>query len=302
MSTLPVAFVGFGHSPWTKHLDILIELENCVGHERFVVVDLREFLNDPHNMLKTLRSQGDGFNFHTQVAVLSQPAIVVAVQHCFRRLIEKFLELAELHTKTGLGLSGVILAIGCDSGSRRADVLRLAMGELLNSVHYDGERVFNAMDFTLLYGRSLEERRGQADMIETWINRPWKMQKSVSMQDSWCKANVCKDCAAYTNFQKIWSWAASVEKYHEADLIDVFKVFDPPRYAVISNKRCAALLKVLMPHPHQQPPLTEEQLVKREQAAANSSREKHADEAPIGAAPDQTKKHVPSWYGTHVTL
>ena len=60
MSTLPVAFVGFGHSPWTKHLDILIELENCVGHERFVVVDLREFLNDPHYMLKTLRSQGDG--------------------------------------------------------------------------------------------------------------------------------------------------------------------------------------------------------------------------------------------------
>ena len=158
MPKLPVALVGFGHSPWIKHLDIITELENYVGDERFVQIDLRVFLHDPHNMLSTCPVKGDGSNPHTQVAVFCQPEIVKTIKHCCDKLIRKLKELAALHEEKNMRLSGVILADGCNSSSHRADVVRRIMGEFLNSVQFDGERVFNAMDFTLLHCKDFEER------------------------------------------------------------------------------------------------------------------------------------------------
>ena len=90
--------------------------------------------------------------------VFCQPEIVETIEHCCDELIRKLKELAALHKEKNMRLTGVILAGGCNGASHRADVVRRIMGEFLNSVQFDGERVFNAMDFTLLHCKDFEER------------------------------------------------------------------------------------------------------------------------------------------------
>ena len=155
---IPVAIMGFGHNWWLYHEEILTQLEHRVGKERFVKIDLRVFLNDPHNKLRDHPVKGDGSNAFTQVAVFCQPEIVETIKHCCDKLIKKLKELAALHEKRNVPLSGVIIGGGCNGSSHRADVIRRAMAEILNSVKFDGERVFNAMDFNLLHCKDFEER------------------------------------------------------------------------------------------------------------------------------------------------
>ena len=83
---------------------------------------------------------------------------------------------------------------------------------------------------------SAGKKKARVQMIEQWIKTPWKEQKSVSKEDSWCEGVVGKDWSAHEKFEAIWSLAASFQEDHEEALINVFEMFNPDRFAAIIDK------------------------------------------------------------------
>ena len=147
---IPIAVIGFGHAYRAGHLERIEALCRTVGKERVVRMDLRDVLKDPHNMLKANGVQGDGTHGQTQIAVISQPEFVEAIHQSFHLVIDRLWECGERHTDPSSCLLGVVVAAGCNSGQHRAEVFRRTLSELLNSVEFDGLRVFNCCDFSTL--------------------------------------------------------------------------------------------------------------------------------------------------------
>ena len=144
---IPVGIIGFGYGERTGHREHIKELCNFVGDDRSfgMYIDIL----------------GDRSNPQTQIAVLSQPEFAGTVATCFEELIDKLLEYSRGYQPfpTTVPLMGMVVAVGCFSGEYQSDVLRRVLAELLNSVQFDGERVFNACDFSLNGCKSFAENK-----------------------------------------------------------------------------------------------------------------------------------------------
>ena len=210
MGLIPIGIVGFGYGDWTGHTKHIDELCKAVGNERSFVM-LVDVLDDGKVDYDMYLS-----NPQTEIEILSHPGLVDATKTCFELLMNKLLEHGRAHQKNpDLPLTGVVVAVGCWSGQYRADVCRRALAEALNSVRYDGERVFNACDFSLHDCKSSDQKRSRVRMVEQWINEPWMQVKSVSKEDSWCEGvvEIGKHWSAHLNLVKMWS----LEVYLTAD-------------------------------------------------------------------------------------
>ena len=276
---IPVGIVGFGYGLWTGHDSHINELCRAVGDERSckVIIDVLGGGNwTGHSGRSLLGALGGG----SQIAVLQQPEVVDNVDMCLSHLMAKLLELGRAHEENpDLPLmTGVVVAVGCWSGQPRADVLRRVLAEMLNSVKFDGQRVFNACDFSLNGCESFAEKL--VKLVEQWINKPWKEQKTVSMYGSWSQSVIGKDWAARQHLREIWRIAASFQKDHEENLIKVFKVFDPDRLRRRNRSRNAKT-KTKSKSTHQ---------VKKEQTPASSSKAKKSKKASRHEQEEQLRK------------
>ena len=228
---IPIGIIGFGHASRTGHRKHIDDLCRTLGSHRVVRMDLRDLLTDPYSMLKMNGVQGDGTHEQTQKAVISQPEFVEAIDHSFHHLIDKLLECGQRHQgDPSSRLIGVVIAAGCNSGQHRAEVFRRCLSELLNSVKFDGLRVFNCCDFSMLGCKTEDNFVNRVEMPERWIKEPWKVVKAVVQEDSWCEANISRDWAAYDNFKKIWSFAESFQENYGEGLRSVLEIYDPDRF------------------------------------------------------------------------
>ena len=223
---------------------------------------------------------GDANSFGVIIDMLGADAVAF----CFEELIDKLLEISRAVQgvpDVPSSCFGMVVAVGCWSGQYQSDVFRRVLAELLNSVQFDGERVFNACDFSLNGCKSYFEIRTEVRQVEQWAYWPWKEQKSVSKEeDSWCVGVVGKDSSAREVVEDIWSFAAlKFQEDHEKALINILKVFDPDRFDAIIDKG----------RKKQEPPRHQGRCrekrgkcrKKKEHTPASSSK---AKPAPIGAA------------------
>ena len=259
---IPVGIIGFSYGE--RHREPINEL--C------------KFVGDANSFKVIIDILGD------RSTVLSQPKFADAVAFCFEELIDKLLEISRAVQgvpDVPSGCFGVVVAVVCGSGQYLSDVFPRVLAEWLNSVQFDGERVFNACDFSLNGCKSYFEIRTEVRQVGQWAYWPWNEQKSVSKEDdSWCVGVVGKDSSAREVVEDIWSFAAlKFQENHEKALINILKVFDPDRFDAIIDKG----------RKKQEPPRHQGRCrekrgkcrKKKEQTPASSSK---AEPAPIGAA------------------